>query len=98
MTREADWHEPDGVPARPCLLAPALTILARFDSEDAVFDQADIAGLTGCSDSIAQRCLVTLSELGYLTEAPDGTYRLAGGESDQMRGGWDEDGTLDTAA
>ena len=98
MTREVDWHEPDGVPARPRLLAPALTILAQFDSEYAILDQTDIARLTGCSDSIAQLCLVALSELGYLTEIPDGAYRLAGGESDLKCGGCDEDGTLDTAA
>jgi hypothetical protein len=98
MTSEADWYEPDGVPAHPRLLAPALAILAQFDSECAVLDHADVARLTGCSPLIAQRCLVTLAELGYLTEAPNDAYWLTGGESDSVHDGRDEDGSLDTAA
>ncbi|HWX86928.1 MAG TPA: helix-turn-helix domain-containing protein [Solirubrobacteraceae bacterium] len=98
MTREADWRAPGGLPAPPRPLATALTILAQFDSERAVLDQADITRLTGCSSSVAQQCLATLAELGYLTEAPNATYRLAGGESGRTGAGHDEDGTLDTTA
>lgn len=98
MAREFDWHEPGGVLAHPHLLAPALTILAQFDAEYAVLDQEDIARLTSWSGLAAERCLVTLAELGYLEEAPDKAYRLADGESGQAGGGHDEDGTLDTAA
>lgn len=53
-------------------------ILAQFHSGRVVLGQTDIARLTDCSCSIAQRYLVTLSELGYLMQAPDGRYRLAG--------------------
>jgi hypothetical protein len=98
MTRKADWHEPDAVPARPYWLAPTLTVLAQFDSEDTPLDHADIARLSGCSDPIAKRCLATLSELGYLTRATDGTYQLTSKEFDPMRAGRDEDGTLDMPA
>jgi DNA-binding IclR family transcriptional regulator len=98
MARNADWFEPDGPPARPRLLAPALTILAQFDCEHAVLTHTDISRLTGCSGSIAQRCLVTLSELGYLTEAPDGAYRLGGAESDLTSAACGDDDTFGTAA
>lgn len=95
MSREADWRVPGGLPAAPGPLA----ILARFDSDSATLDQADIARLASCSRPIAQRCLVTLAELGYLTEAANGAYRLAGIESDPTGPGHNEDGTgtLDTA-
>lgn len=92
-----DWYEPDGV-LHPRLLPPALTILAQFDSEESVLDQEDIARLTGCTRSISKRCLVTLSDLGYLKETSDRAYRLAGAESDAPGVGRDGDGTLDTAA
>jgi len=98
MTREADWRAPCGLPTPPRLLAPVLTILAEFDSEYAVLGPAEIARLRGCSGSVARQCLVTLAELGYLTEDSNGAYRLAGGEFDQTVTGHDEDGTLDTAA
>lgn len=97
MRRESDWHEPGGVPASPRLLPPALAILAQFDSEEALLDQDDIARLTGCTRSISKRCLVTLSDLGYLIETVDGAYRLAGEESDVTNTGRDGDNTLDTA-
>src|ERR1700734_19316 len=98
MTRQADWYEPNGVPAPPRLLAPVLTVLAQFDSEEALLDQADIANQTGSSRSISKRCLVMLSDLGYLIETVDGACRLPGGEPDAMGTEHDGDGTVDTAA
>lgn len=97
MTREADWFESGGVSAPPFLLPPALTILAQFDDEEVLLDREDIARLTGCSRSISKRCLVTLSDLGYLVETDEGVYRLAGVESNAMGAGRDGDGTPDTA-
>jgi hypothetical protein len=95
MTRETDWRAPGGHPAPPRLLA----IMAQFDRDSAALDQADIARLANCSRPIAQRRLVTLAELGYLTEADNGAYRLAGVESEPTGAGHNEDGTgtLDTA-
>lgn len=98
MTREANWCEPDGSHASPRLLPSVLTILGQFDTEEVLLDQDDIARLTGCSRSISKRCLVTLSDLGYLIEASDGAYRLAGAEPEAIKTGHGEDGTLDTAA
>lgn len=99
MTRQADWHEPSGVPAPPRLLAPTLAILAQFDSEQTVLDQTDVTRITGCLPMISQRCLVSLAELGYLAETPSGGgYRLAGCEPCPAGTGLGEDGTLDTAA
>lgn len=95
---EADWHESDDIPVSPRLLAPTLTILAQFDNENTILDEADIAQLTGCSQTISQRCLVTLAELGYLTGTPNSAYRLKDEDSYPTRAGRGEDGTLDTAA
>jgi hypothetical protein len=95
---EADWHESDDISASPRLLAPTLTILAQFDNENTVLDEADVAQLTGCSQTISQRCLVTLTELGYLTGTPNSAYRLRNEDSGLTRAGRGEDGTLDTAA
>lgn len=78
MTRDDDRREPGGLRACPRPLAQGLMILAQFHSERVVLGQTDIARLADCSCSIAQRYLLTLSELGYLTQAPDGRYRLAG--------------------
>ncbi|MGA9314520.1 MAG: helix-turn-helix domain-containing protein [Solirubrobacteraceae bacterium] len=98
MRAEADWHESDDISASPRVLAPTLTILAQFDNENTVLDETDIAQLTGCSQTISQRCLVTLAELGYLTGAPNSAFRLRDEDSDLTRVGRGEDGTLDTAA
>lgn len=98
MTRQADWYALDGAPEPPRLLAPALTILAQFDSEEAVLDQEDIVNRTGGLRSISKRCLVMLADLGYLTEMADGAYRLPNAEPDPTDTGHDGDGTLDTAA
>jgi DNA-binding IscR family transcriptional regulator len=96
MTRENDRHGPGHDPTHSHLLAPALTILAQFDNET-VLDHKDVARLAGCSGLVARRCLATLVEVGYLREAPNGRYRLAGdSEPTCARGG--EGGALDTAA
>jgi len=98
MTSQPDWYAPESAPGPPRLLPPALTILAQFTSEEALLDQDDIASLTGCSRSISKRCLVTLSDLGYLIETTDGAYRAPSAEPDAMETGHDGDGTMDTAA
>jgi hypothetical protein len=90
------WH--DGVPAHSQSLAQELTILAQFGDERVVLDQTEVARLTDCTCSTAQRCLVTLTALGYLTEAHNGGYRLVGGELDLIHAQRSEDGTPDTAA
>jgi IclR helix-turn-helix domain len=97
MTRENDRHGPGDDPAHSRLLAPALTILAQFNNERTVLDHTDAARLAGCSGLVARRCLATLSEVGYLREAPNGRYRLAD-ESEPMRAQGGEGGALDTAA
>jgi DNA-binding IclR family transcriptional regulator len=97
MTREADWSVLGGLPTLP-RFAPALTILAQFDSEHAVLERAKIAWVTGCSGPVGQQCLVTLTELGYLTKVSRGAYRLAGGESHQVGPRHDDNGALDPAA
>jgi hypothetical protein len=96
MTSEADRHGPGDDPAYSRLLAPPLAILAQFDNE-AVLDHADVARLANCSGLVARRCLATLCEVGYLREAPNGRYRLAG-ESETMCARRGEGGTPDTAA
>jgi hypothetical protein len=97
MTRDDDRHGPSGDPAHSRLLAPALTILALFDNERTALDHTAVARLTSYSGLVAKRCLTTLSEIGYLSEAPGGRYKLAG-ESEPMCARRGEGGTPDTAA
>jgi DNA-binding IclR family transcriptional regulator len=82
---------------QPSSLRYCLAVLAQFEDERGVLSRTDIERMVGCSGSVAQRCLVRLSEIGYLTEAPDGHYQLTG-ESEPGRARRGEGGTLDTAA
>lgn len=78
MAKGADWPDSNGASlGHPRLLAQGLAILAQFDG-GVVLDSADIAGLIGCSRSFARRYLLTLCDLGYLTEDHRGACRLAG--------------------
>jgi DNA-binding IclR family transcriptional regulator len=90
MATDSSGHKPSSL--RYCL-----TVLAQFGDGQAVLSPTDIERRVGCSGSVAQRCLVRLSEIGYLTEAPDGHYRLTG-ESEPRCSRRREGGTLDTAA
>jgi DNA-binding IclR family transcriptional regulator len=63
---------------KPPFLRYGLEVLAQFDSAEVVLDQADIQRLIGVSCSTAERCLVSLSGLGYLESETEGHYRLAG--------------------
>lgn len=67
----------ESVGREPSSLQHGLTVLAQFEDERAVLDPTDIEWLAGVSRSTAQRCLLTLSGLGYLSRANDGSYKLA---------------------
>jgi DNA-binding IclR family transcriptional regulator len=54
-----------------------LVVLAQFGDEHISLDGKDIERLAGVSRSTAQRCLVKLSGLGYLSRASHGRFRLA---------------------
>lgn len=77
MTKEDEQREPRA--ARVCSgsLQQGLAVLSQFDDERTVLSQSDIAQLTGFSCSTSQRCLMTLSALGYLAPSADRCYRLA---------------------
>jgi len=90
MTTDSSEHERSS-------LQDCLAMQAQFDDGPRALNRIDSERMADFPSWVAQRCLVRLSDIGYLTEGPEGSYRLAG-ESESMSARQGEGGTLDMAA